>query len=238
MHKGTEYRINWWSCLCKTQENVEKFLVYHVTKEEFDTCIIRSPHPKIIAPCNSPYRKLFFTLSFRSFSPMPGALEFLPGKDYYFISTSSRNDLHLRQRGMCLTNNMRMVIKVAPLEPVTQPPIHSAPGTFGLSNSIGESDSKQAEGKSRKKKKNKKNKKKRRRKNGLRSPEVEDASQPTLVDHTPSLVAKVQDMMKQEASVGASSQSSSATAIVLRSNLSPASLVVTILSVYFILRQH
>ena len=87
-------------------------MIYHVTKEEYDTCMIRSHNPRIIAQCNSPYRRVIQTISFRSFTPMPGALEYKPGKDYHFISTSSKDDLHLRIGGMCLHNNMKIVFKV------------------------------------------------------------------------------------------------------------------------------
>jgi hypothetical protein len=72
-----------------------------------------SPHPRILAQCDKPYSFRYFTISFRPFSPTPGALEFHPGKDYYFISTSSKADLHRRVHGMCRTNNMRIVFKVA-----------------------------------------------------------------------------------------------------------------------------
>ena len=42
-----------------------------------------------------------------------GALEWKPGHDYYFISTSSEDDLHRRLLGMCHTKNMRIVFRVA-----------------------------------------------------------------------------------------------------------------------------
>lgn len=95
------------------ESDTEKFVIYHVKKEEYDTCQIMSAHPRIIARCDKPYTLLYFTISFRPFSPTPGALEFHPGKDYYFISTSSKTDLHRRMDGMCRTNNMRLVFKVA-----------------------------------------------------------------------------------------------------------------------------
>ena len=93
-------------------KDTERFVIYHVTKEEYDTCIIRSHNPRIIAQCNSPYRRQIQTISFRSFTPMPGALEYKAGKDYHFISTSSKDDLHLRIGGMCISNNMKIVFKV------------------------------------------------------------------------------------------------------------------------------
>ena len=95
------------------EEETEKFVIYHVKKEEYDTCQIMSAHPRILAQCDKPYSLRYFTISFRPFSPTPGALEFHPGKDYYFISTSSKTDLHRRVDGMCRTNNMRIVFKVA-----------------------------------------------------------------------------------------------------------------------------
>ena len=93
-------------------KDTEQFVIYHVTKEEYDTCIIRSHSPRIIAQCNSPYRQMVYPISFRSFTPMPNALEYKPGLDYHFISTSSKDDLHLRIGGMCLSNNMKIVFKV------------------------------------------------------------------------------------------------------------------------------
>ena len=54
------------------------------------------------------YVEALFTISL-----LLGALEYKPGHDYYFISTSSKDDLHRRLQGMCHTNNMRIVFKVA-----------------------------------------------------------------------------------------------------------------------------
>jgi len=91
----------------------EKFVIYNVDKEEFDTCRILSPKPRTIAYCTEPDSPRLFTLSFRSFSPLPRGIEYQPGRDYYFISTSSPDDLHLRVGGYCQTNNMKLVFKVA-----------------------------------------------------------------------------------------------------------------------------
>ena len=73
---------------------------------------------------------MYFTITFRSFTPTPGGLEFRPGQDYYFISTASRKDLHRRVGGGCLTHNMKMIFKVAnnrdntnTLPPVNKPRI-------------------------------------------------------------------------------------------------------------------
>jgi len=91
----------------------ETHVIYSVSREEFDSCRITNPEPKIVAICNNPYRLMYFTITFRSFTPTPGGLEFRPGQDYYFISTSSREDLHRRVGGGCATNNMKMIFKVA-----------------------------------------------------------------------------------------------------------------------------
>lgn len=66
-------------------EDAEKYIIYNVSKEEYETCRITNPNPRIIAICDKPYKLMYFTITFRPFTPQPGGLEFLPGKDYYFI---------------------------------------------------------------------------------------------------------------------------------------------------------
>ncbi len=90
----------------------EQHVIYSVSREEYESCRITNPKPKIVAVCNQPHRLMYFTITFRSFTPTPGGLEFHPGHDYYFISTSSRSDLHRRVGGGCSTHNMRMIFKV------------------------------------------------------------------------------------------------------------------------------
>ena len=97
----------------------ERHVIYSVSREEFDSCRITNPKPRIVAVCSKPYQLLYFTITFRSFSPTPGGLEFHPGQDYYFISTSSSEDLHRRVGGGCSKHNMRMIFKVSN-DPVTQ----------------------------------------------------------------------------------------------------------------------
>ena len=55
-----------------------------------------------------------FTLSFRSFSPLPNTLEFHPGQDYYFISQPDRGgeDDH----NYCSSNNMKIMFKILDTE--------------------------------------------------------------------------------------------------------------------------
>ena len=92
----------------------EKHVIYSVSREEYESCRITNPKPRIVAICNHPHRLMYFTITFRSFTPTPGGLEFHPGQDYYFVSTSSRDDLHRRVGGGCSTHNMKMIFKVHP----------------------------------------------------------------------------------------------------------------------------
>lgn len=80
-------------------EEMEKYIIYNVSKDEYETCRITNPNPRIIAVCDKPYKLMYFTITFRPFTPQPGGLEFLPGHDYYFISTSTSDDLHRRIGG-------------------------------------------------------------------------------------------------------------------------------------------
>jgi len=95
------------------REEGERYIIYNVSKEEYDSCRISQSDPRVVAVCDKPDRQLQFTITFRSFSPTPRGLEFRPGQDYYFISTSSRRDLHRRVGGSCSTHNMKVIFKVA-----------------------------------------------------------------------------------------------------------------------------
>merc|ERR1712217_279342 len=98
------------------QNTQEQHVVYRVSEEEFKSCRVTSHRPKIVAICNKPESFMYFTITFRSFSPTPGGLEFKPGQDYYFISTSTRRDLHRRVGGFCSSHNMKMIFNVAEKE--------------------------------------------------------------------------------------------------------------------------
>ena len=102
-----------------TFKNIEEqYIIYSVSKAEFDSCRITQPEPKIVALCNRPHELMYFTITFRSFTPTPGGLEFRPGHDYYFISTSSPHNLHRRVGGGCGNHNMKVVFRVAPNEAI------------------------------------------------------------------------------------------------------------------------
>ncbi|XP_023343456.1 ephrin-B1 [Eurytemora carolleeae] len=91
----------------------EQHIIYSVEKDEFDSCRVTSPRPRIVAVCNQPQTFMYFTITFRSFTPTPGGLEFRPGRDYYFISTSNTKDIHRRVGGWCASHNMKMIFRVA-----------------------------------------------------------------------------------------------------------------------------
>jgi len=92
----------------------EQHVIYAVSEAEYRMCRVTDPRPKIVAVCNQAQGKFrYFTITFRSFSPNPTAMEFKPGQSYYLISTSTQRDLHRRAGGYCATHNMKMVINVA-----------------------------------------------------------------------------------------------------------------------------
>ena len=99
------------------EADMERYVIYSVTREEFENCRITNPEPRIVAQCNNPNKLMWFTITFRSFTPTPGGMEFWPGQDYFFISTSSRSDISRRIGGRCSTNNMKMTLKIANKRP-------------------------------------------------------------------------------------------------------------------------
>jgi len=110
--------------------STERHIIYSVDKIEYDNCRIINPKPRIIAVCDQPRNFMYFTITFRSFSPSPMQMEFKPGQSYYFISTSSDRDIHRRVGGWCSTKNMKMIFRVAenPHEQAASP-VHSSPAT-------------------------------------------------------------------------------------------------------------
>lgn len=89
----------------------ERYIIYNVSRSEYDDCQVLSL--RTVAVCDSPFEPTFVTLTFRPFSPTPGGWEFKPGKDYYFISTSSKWDIGQKIGGMCSTHNMRLMFRIA-----------------------------------------------------------------------------------------------------------------------------
>merc|ERR1712037_1001809 len=90
----------------------EQHVIYSVTLEEYLSCSVQRSRTRIIAKCTEPARKRHYNFKFRSFSPMPGGIEFQPGQDYYFISTSSPENIQSTSGGYCQSHNMKVVFKV------------------------------------------------------------------------------------------------------------------------------
>jgi len=119
----------------------ERYIIYNVSKEEYETCLIRQAEPRVVAICDNPSKPKHFTITFRSFSPTPRGLEFHPGKDYFFISTSWKDDLYRKDGGSCKFNNMKIIFKVADNQDESQiipskpPAINTPRKTYELSSS-------------------------------------------------------------------------------------------------------
>ena len=100
------------------QSLTEQYVVYNVTKEEYQECKLNSvSSAKIVTVCNTPYQPKFITLTFRSFSPTPGAFEFHPGEKYYFMSTPYVLDSgYRRSRSQAVTRcshpPMRLIFRI------------------------------------------------------------------------------------------------------------------------------
>jgi len=118
--------------ICPSGVNsTEKHIIYSVDKQEFDSCRIANPKPRIIAVCDQPQNFMYFTITFRSFSPSPMQMEFKPGQSYYFISTSSKRDIYKRVGGWCSSKNMKMTFRVAESKLESSSQLHhSRPAIF------------------------------------------------------------------------------------------------------------
>jgi len=95
------------------KDSKEHHVIYSVTRHEFITCRVTNPRPEKVMICDKSNPGQFRTITFRPFSPSPGGLEFKPGQEYYFISTSTPRDIHRRAGGACSTNNMKLTFTVS-----------------------------------------------------------------------------------------------------------------------------
>jgi hypothetical protein len=43
----------------------EEYIIYSVSREEYETCNIVNPNPRVVAKCSTPHQQLFFTITFR-----------------------------------------------------------------------------------------------------------------------------------------------------------------------------
>lgn len=98
-----------------------------MSKEEYDTCRLDKPNPRVVAKCDQQQQQQQqvgsagkprpavtpFTITFRPFSPQPKGLEFTAGQDYYFISALVDPKLDaVRRFSPCRELNMKVIFKV------------------------------------------------------------------------------------------------------------------------------
>ncbi len=91
--------------------DIEQYVIYRVSKRDYDECRVDDSSSKMVAVCDSPFTLTYVTLTFRAFNPTPGGLEFAPDRDYYFISTSSKRNLWQKRGGSCRSHNMRLIFR-------------------------------------------------------------------------------------------------------------------------------
>ena len=46
-------------------DDMETYVIYSVSKDEYDSCRITNPNPRVIAICNKPHELMYFTITFR-----------------------------------------------------------------------------------------------------------------------------------------------------------------------------
>ena len=64
----------------------EYHCIYMVSKHEYDECRVDGlERRKPVLKCDRPHDSLKYTLYISRYSPVPGAIEFMPGSSYYFI---------------------------------------------------------------------------------------------------------------------------------------------------------
>lgn len=116
----------------ESTDDGSNFVIYVVNKEEYDTCRILSDSPRTIGECRNSKKPLYYTLTFRQFSPIPGAIDYKPGNDYYFMAASGDKDKHQKVDALCRDYNMKIIIKVnggripPKIPPTPKPPIPRA----------------------------------------------------------------------------------------------------------------
>lgn len=100
-----------------SQQDLEYSQIYRVSRREYEACAL-SGRAELVGTCKRPLEASKIKLVFRQFTPVPGGLEYHPGRSYYFISTSngSLSGMGQRRGGLCKTHNVRLKIEVEPSE--------------------------------------------------------------------------------------------------------------------------
>lgn len=98
----------------KSTPEYEFYKLYLVSsREQADRCEVMGP-PNIVLTCDEPTRERRFTIKFQEFSPNLWGHEFKSMHDYYIIATSdgTRQGLDSMRGGVCVTQGMKVVLKV------------------------------------------------------------------------------------------------------------------------------
>ncbi|VDK51627.1 unnamed protein product [Anisakis simplex] len=86
--------------------------LYAVSRDGYDSCELRNE--RLIGVCQNAESQSSISIVFRDFSPLPGALEFKPGRSYYIITTSdgSEEGIDKRSGGLCASRHMKVKFEV------------------------------------------------------------------------------------------------------------------------------
>jgi len=94
--------------------NILTFVIYNVTKDEFDKCSKINSTDRLLA-CTTPSQNTKLTLKFQTFSPNPRGFIYRPGETYYLMAYNPENE---KESFPDCSNRMRMKIIVHPQHPV------------------------------------------------------------------------------------------------------------------------
>ena len=94
--------------------NVEYNTVYLVSEIDYNLCFTKNYQPILL--CDQPFssKRSLYTLSISKYLPYPNMPEFLDGRSYYFVSTSTGDKMGIQQKfdGLCREKNLRLVVDV------------------------------------------------------------------------------------------------------------------------------
>ncbi|KAL5007448.1 hypothetical protein ScPMuIL_016254 [Solemya velum] len=113
----------------------EYYIIYRVSREEFDNCIIYNPaNVTKIVNCSVPTEQRYFTLLIKTFQPVPGVMDFIPGKSYFFITTSKGSAVGLNNQlaGACKRNQMKIIVNIT--DPQQEPTRRPTPSVTRITN--------------------------------------------------------------------------------------------------------
>ncbi|KAF5905370.1 ephrin-B3, partial [Clarias magur] len=113
----------------------EYYKLYLVSsREQADRCEVTGA-PNLLLTCDKPNSDMRFTIKFQEYSPNLWGHEFKTMHDYYIIATSdgTRQGLDSMRGGVCVTNGMKVVLKVGQ-SPYGLPPKSAKPDQAGHTN--------------------------------------------------------------------------------------------------------